>query len=80
MNKPDFSSLPRAFREDYAKFAAVRLGGSAVFLCAAGAACFIPDFSGLKYPAMGPVFIMAAAAAVCPTLRKRLCKFDEFRG
>jgi len=68
MNKPDFSSLPRAFREDYAKYAAVRLGGSALILCAAGAACFILDFSGLKYPAMGPVFLMAAAIAVCCVL------------
>lgn len=28
----------------------------------------------------GDALKIAAAAAVCPTLRKRLCKFDEFRG
>ena len=63
MKKPDFTALPREFRAEYAKFAALRLAGSALFLAAAAAGSFLLDFSGLKYPAMGPVFLFAAALA-----------------
>ena len=63
MKKPDFAALPREFRADYAKFAALRLAGSALFLAAAAAGSFLLDFSGLKYPVMGPVFLFAAAFA-----------------
>ena len=66
MRKPDYHALPREFREDYTRFAAVRLAGSALLLAAAAAACFTLDFGGLKYPAMGIVLVLAAAvAAAC---------------
>ena len=64
MRKPDFKSLPRAFRADYAKFAATRLALSAVLLAAGAAACVFTDFSGMKYPAMGRVLYIAAALAL----------------
>ncbi|MBQ3956920.1 MAG: hypothetical protein IIU08_07745 [Clostridia bacterium] len=64
MKKPDFHSLPRDFRDDYAKFAALRLAGSGIVMIAAAAACFFLDFSGLKYPAMGAVFVLAVGIAV----------------
>ena len=68
MRKPGYPGLPRPFRGDYAKFAALRLAGSAVLLCAAAVCCFLIDFSGLRYPPMGPVFLFGAAIAVCCVL------------
>ena len=63
MKKPDPGSLPRAFRSDYGRFAAVRLSLSGIFLIASAAACRFIDFSGLKYPAAGAVLLIAAAVA-----------------
>ena len=60
MRRPALSALPGAFREDYVRFAALRLAGSVLFLAAGIALCCFVDFSGLRYPAMGPVFILAA--------------------
>ena len=63
MKKPEYEKLPREFRADYAKFAAVRLALSAVVLAAAAFGCAILDFSGMKYPAMGRVLLAGAAIA-----------------
>ncbi len=63
MKKPEYEKLPREFRADYAKFAAVRLALSAVVLAAAAFGCAFLDFSGMKYPAMGRVLLAGAAIA-----------------
>ena len=64
MNKPDFGRLPRDFREDYVKFALLRLVPSAALLAAGVFACFALDFSGLRHPLSGPLGIMAGTAAL----------------
>ena len=68
MNKPDFEALPRAFREDYVKYAALRLLPSAAVAAAAVYACLRLDFSGLRHPASGPIAVAVGAAAVCCVL------------
>ena len=63
MKKPDFGALPRDFREDYTRFALMRLLPSAALVAAGIFACFRLDFSGLRHPVSGPLGIMAGVLA-----------------
>ncbi|MBQ4354729.1 MAG: hypothetical protein IJC71_07525 [Clostridia bacterium] len=62
MRKPDTSlHLPESFRKQYRKNIAVRLFGSAVLIGIGVLLCSTADFSGLKYPQAGSVFIIFIA-------------------
>ena len=63
MKKPDFNRLPRRVREEYSRFAFLRLAGSAAVLCAAVILAFTLDLSALRYPAMAAVMLAALAVA-----------------
>lgn len=64
MKRPDFSSLPADFRSEYIKFCVTRLTASLALTGLSAAACRVIDFSGLKYPAMGIVFVLGAGVAL----------------
>ncbi|MGN1346468.1 MAG: hypothetical protein ACI4V1_06760 [Eubacteriales bacterium] len=51
--------LPRDFRDEYRRNLFLRLAGSLVLLTLSGVLCTFLDFSGIRYPAMGVVMVLA---------------------
>ena len=64
MNKIDKKRIPEEFWQEYRKNITARCIGSAVLLAAAGVLCGVLDFSGLKYPAMGAVLVLAVGVVL----------------